>query len=120
MTNNSLNYELTSTESNIAKTLNGWKVIFPAIEIADDDDKEDIKFKKLYSEAIMDSEGELMRHADRMSTDSSYKLGHWHKCVNASFCRATKKLHDFVMGHNACDDLMFTLEVIDNRTIKIS
>ena len=59
-----------------------------------------------------------MRHAERMSTSKiPYNRGQWHKAVNASFSRATQKLHDAAMGHNGCDDLIFSLDVEDQRTI---
>ena len=117
----SISYELDSVdEFNCAHTKNGWKVIFPTIEIADDDDQEDRRFKKFYAAAIEQSEHEILKHAEKMSQSKiPYSIGQWHKCVNASFCHKTQRLHDYVMGHNHCDDLMFRLDVIDNHTLEI-
>ena len=119
--NSEISYDLNEVDQfNCAKTRNGWKVIFPDIKIEEDDDSEDIRFKKLYAAAIEQSEYEILKHAERMSKSNiPYTLGQWHKCVNASFCHETQRLHDFVMGHNGCDDLMFQLEVVDQRTLKL-
>ena len=97
-----------------AFTKSGWKVIFPTI--AQDDDRE---FIQTYEAAIKSAEGEIMKHAEMMST-SNYTVGQWSKAVNSSFSEETKKLHDLVMGNNGCDELMFRLEVIDERTIKVA
>ena len=94
-------------------TKNGWKVIFPTIQ---DDDRE---FNKAYKAAINSARVEIMKRAEMMST-SNYTVGQWSKVVNATFSKETKKLHDLVMGNNGCNDLMFHLEVIDERTIKVA
>ena len=44
----------------------------------------------------------------------------WKHHRDESFSEETKKLHDLVMGNNGCDELMFRLEVIDERTIKVA
>ena len=95
-------------------TKSGWKVIFPTI--AQDDDRE---FNQAYEDAIKSAKDEIMKHAEMMSA-SKYVVGQWSKAVNSSFSKETKKLHDLVMGNNGCDELMFRLEVIDERTIKVS
>ena len=95
-------------------TKSGWKVIFPTI--SQDDDRE---FNQAYEAAINSAKDEIMKHAEMMST-SNYTVGQWSKAVNSSFSEETKKLHDLVMGNNGCDDLMFHLEVIDERTIKVA
>ena len=95
-------------------TKSGWKVIFPTIP--QDDDRE---FIQAYEAAIKSAEGEIMKHAEMMST-SNYTVGQWSKAVNSSFSKETKKLHELVMGNNGCDELVFRLEVIDERTIKVA
>ena len=95
-------------------TKSGWKVIFPTI--AQDDDRE---FNQAYEDAIKSAKDEIMKHAEMMSA-SKYVVGQWSKAVNSSFSKETKKLHDLVMGNNGCDELMFRLEVIDERTIKVA
>ena len=95
-------------------TKSGWKVIFPTI--AQDDDRE---FNQAYEAAINSAKDEIMKHAEMMST-SNYTVGQWSKAVNSSFSKETKKLHDLVMGNNGCDELVFRLEVIDERTIKVA
>ena len=99
-------------------TKSGWKVIFPIIKTQDDSDSEDIELIQTYEAAIKSAEEEIMKHAEMISA-SKYVVGQWSKAVNSSFSKETKKLHDLVMG-NGCDDLMFNLEVIDERTIKVS
>ena len=94
-------------------TKNGWKVIFPTIA------QDDLEFNQAYEAAIKSAEEEIMKHAEMMST-SNYTVGQWSKAVNSSFSKETKKLHDLVMGNNGCDELMFRLEVIDERTIKVA
>ena len=95
-------------------TKSGWKVIFPTI--SQDDDRE---FNQAYEAAINSAKDEIMKHAEMISA-SKYVVGQWSKAVNSSFSKETKKLHDLVMGNNGCDDLMFHLEVIDERTIKVA
>ena len=95
-------------------TKSGWKVIFPTI--SQDDDRE---FNQAYEAAINSAKDEIMKHAEMMSA-SKYVVGQWSKAVNSSFSEETKKLHDLVMGNNGCDELMFRLEVIDERTIKVA
>lgn len=114
-----ISYDLNCVDKyGVAHTKNGWKVCFPEIKVQQDDDAEDINFKRLYAAAIESAEDEIMKHAEKMSTSNiPYTRGQWHKAVNASFSHATQKLHDEVMGHNGCDDLIFTLEVEDQRTI---
>ena len=114
-----ISYDLNCVdEYGVAHTKNGWKVCFPEIKVQPDDDAEDITFKRLYAAAIESAEEEIMKHAERMSVSKiPYTRGQWHKAVNASFNRATQKLHDYVMGMNGCDDLMFRLDVEDQRTI---
>ena len=116
-----ISYELyEADEYNCARTKNGWKVIFPDIKIEDDDDVEDIRFKQLYALAIEQAEYEILKHAEKMSISKTpYTIGQWHKCVNASYCHETQRLHDYVMGKNGCDYLVFQLEVIDNRTLEV-
>ena len=97
-----------------AFTKSGWKVIFPTI--AQDDDRE---FNQAYEAAINSAKDEIMKHAEMISA-SKYVVGQWSKAVNSSFSEETKKLHDLVMGNNGCDELMFRLEVIDERTIKVA
>ena len=99
-----------------AFTKSGWKVIFPTIAIAQDDDR---VFNKAYNAAINSAKDEIMKYAEAMST-SNYTVGQWRKVINSSFSEETKKLHDLVMGNNNCDDLIFRLEVIDERTIKVA
>ena len=97
-------------------TKSGWKVIFPTI--SQDDDRE---FNQAYEAAINSAKDEIMKHAEMMSASASkYVVGQWSKAVNSSFSKETKKLHDLVMGNNGCDELMFRLEVIDERTIKVA
>ena len=96
-------------------TKSGWKVIFPTIP-QDDDDRE---FNQAYEAAIKSAKDEIMKHAEMIS-ESKYTVGQWSKAVNSSFSKETKKLHDLVMGNNGCDELMFRLEVIDERTIKVA
>ena len=95
-------------------TKSGWKVIFPTIP--QDDDHE---FNQAYVAAINSAKDEIMKHAEMIS-ESKYTVGQWSKAVNSSFSKETKKLHDLVMGNNGCDELMFRLEVIDERTIKVA
>ena len=102
-----------------AFTKSGWKVIFSIINTQDDSDYEDIEFIQTYEAAIKSAEEEIMKHAEMMSA-SKYVVGQWSKAVNSSFSKETKKLHDLVMGNNGCDELMFRLEVIDERTIKVA
>ena len=102
-----------------AFTKSGWKVIFSIIKTQDDSDSEDIEFIQTYEAAIKSAEEEIMKHAEMMST-SNYTVGQWSKVVNSTFSEETKKLHDLVMGNNGCDELMFRLEVIDERTIKVA
>ena len=97
-----------------AFTKSGWKVIFPTIP--QDDDRE---FNQVYEAAINSAKDEIMKHAEMISA-SKYVVGQWSKAVNSSFSEETKKLHDLVMGNNGCDELMFRLEVIDERTIKVA
>ena len=99
-----------------AFTKSGWKVIFPTIAIAQDDDR---VFNKAYNAAINSAKNEIMKYAEMISA-SKYVVGQWRKVINSSFSKETMVLHDLVMGNNNCDDLMFHLEVIDNRTIKVS
>ena len=107
MTTTTINYH------NCVFTKNGWKVIFPTIA------QDDLEFNQVYEAAIKSAEEEIMKHAEMMST-SNYTVGQWSKAVNSSFSKETKKLHDLVMGNNGCDELMFRLEVIDERTIKVA
>ena len=100
-------------------TKSGWKVIFSILNTQDDSDSEDIEFIQTYEAAIKSAEEEIMKHAEMMSI-SNYTVGQWSKAVNSSFSEETKKLHDLVMGNNGCDELMFRLEVIDERTIKVA
>ena len=102
-----------------AFTKSGWKVIFSIIKTQDDSDSEDIEFIQTYEAAIKSAEEEIMKHAEMMST-SNYTVGQWSKAVNSSFSKETQKLHDLIMGNNGCDDLIFHLEVIDERTIKVA
>ena len=99
-----------------AFTKSGWKVIFPTIAIAQDDDR---VFNKAYNAAINSAKDEIMKYAEMMST-SNYTVGQWRKVINSSFSKETMVLHDLVMGNNNCNDLIFHLEVIDNCTIKVS
>ena len=96
-------------------TKSGWKVIFPTIP-QDDDDRE---FNQAYEAAIKSAKDEIMKCAEMISA-SKYVVGQRSKAVNSSFSKETKKLHDLVMGNNGCDELMFRLEVIDERTIKVA
>ena len=102
-----------------AFTKSGWKVIFTIIKTQYDSDSEDIEFIQTYEAAINSAKDEIMKHAEMMSA-SKYVVGQWSKAVNSSFSEETKKLHDLVMGNNGCDELMFRLEVIDERTIKVA
>ena len=95
-------------------TKSGWKVIFPTIPQDDD-----LEFNQAYEAAINSAKDEIMKHAEMMSA-SKYVVGQWSKAVNSSFSKETKKLHDLVMGDNGCDELVFRLEVIDERTIKVA
>ena len=115
MTTTTIIYDL-RIDANCAFTKNGWKVIFPIL--VDDDDSEDLEFKQTYKNAIDSAKGEIMKRAEFMST-SNYTVGQWTKAVSSNFSEETKKLHDLVMG-NGCNDLMFNLEVIDERLIKVS
>ena len=94
-------------------TKSGWKVIFPTIA------QDDLEFNQVYEAAIESAKDEIMKHAEMISA-SKYSIGQWSKAVNSSFSKETKKLHDLVMGNNGCDELMFRLEVIDERTIKVA
>ena len=107
MTTTTINYH------NCVFTKNGWKVIFPTIA------QDDLEFNQVYEAAIESAKDEIMKHAEMIST-SKYSIGQWSKAVNSSFSKETKKLHDLVMGNNGCDELMFRLEVIDERTIKVA
>lgn len=107
MTTTTINYH------NCVFTKNGWKVIFPIIA------QDDLEFNQVYEAAIESAKDEIMKHAEMMSA-SKYVVGQWSKAVNSSFSKETKKLHDLVMGNNGCDELMFRLEVIDERTIKVA
>lgn len=107
MTTTTINYH------NCVFTKNGWKVIFPTIA------QDDLEFNQVYEAAIESAKDEIMKHAEMMSA-SKYVVGQWNKAVNSSFSKETKKLHDLVMGNNGCDELMFRLEVIDERTIKVA
>ena len=107
MTTTTINYH------NCVFTKNGWKVIFPTIA------QDDLEFNQVYEAAINSAKDEIMKHAEMMSA-SKYVVGQWSKAVNSSFSKETKKLHDLVMGNNGCDELIFRLEVIDERTIKVS
>ena len=102
-----------------AFTKSGWKVIFSIINTQYDSDSEDIEFIQTYEAAIKSAEEEIMKHAEMISA-SKYVVGQWSKAVNSSFSKETKKLHDLVMGNNGCDELVFRLEVIDERTIKVA
>ena len=95
-------------------TKSGWKVIFPTIPQDDD-----LEFNQAYEAAINSAKDEIMKHAEMISA-SKYAVGQWSKAVNSSFSKETKKLHDLVMGDNGCDELVFRLEVIDERTIKVA
>lgn len=120
MTTKTINYNLRNVNDyNCAFTKNGWKVIFPIIQIQDDDDYEDIEFIKDYEAAIKSVKGEILKHAEMIS-ESNYAVGQWNKVVNSTFSKETKKLHDLVMGNNGCDELVFRLEVIDHCTIKVA
>ena len=101
-------------DHNCAFTKSGWKVIFTTI--LQDDDPE---FYQAYEAAIESAKDEIMKHAEMMSA-SNYVVGQWSKAVNSTFSEETKKLHDLVMGNNGCDELVFRLEVIDERTIKVA
>ena len=103
----------TINDHNCAFTKNGWKVIFPTIA------QDDLEFNQVYEAAIESAKDEIMKHAEMISA-SKYSIGQWSKAVNSSFSKETKKLHDLVMGNNGCDELMFRLEVIDERTIKVA
>lgn len=119
MTTATINYNLRNVDDhNCAFTKSGWKVIFPII-LVEDDDPEDIEFNQVYEAAIESAKDEIMKHAEMMSA-SKYVVGQWSKAVNSSFSEETKKLHDLVMGNNGCDELVFRLEVIDERTIKVA
>lgn len=107
MTTTTINYH------NCVFTKNGWKVIFPTIA------QDDPEFNQVYEAAIESAKDEIMKHAEMISA-SKYVVGQWSKAVNSSFSKETKKLHDLVMGNNGCDELMFRLEVIDERTIKVA
>lgn len=107
MTTTTINYY------NCVFTKNGWKVIFPTIA------QDDLEFNQVYEAAIESAKDEIMKHAEMISA-SKYSIGQWSKAVNSSFSKETKKLHDLVMGNNGCDELMFRLEVIDERTIKVA
>ena len=107
MTTTTINYH------NCVFTKNGWKVIFPTIA------QDDLEFNQAYEAAINSAKDEIMKHAEMISA-SKYVVGQWSKAVNSSFSKETKKLHDLVMGNNGCDELIFRLEVIDERTIKVS
>ena len=107
MTTTTINYR------NCVFTKNGWKVIFPTIA------QDDLEFNQVYEAAIKSAKDEIMKHAEMISA-SKYAVGQWSKAVNSSFSKETKKLHDLVMGNNGCDELMFRLEVIDERTIKVA
>ena len=107
MTTTTINYH------NCVFTKNGWKIIFPTIA------QDDLEFKQVYEAAIESAKDEIMKHAEMISA-SKYSIGQWSKAVNSSFSKETKKLHDLVMGNNGCDELMFRLEVIDERTIKVA
>lgn len=107
MTTTTINYH------NCAFTKNGWKVIFPTIA------QDDLEFNQVYEAAIESAKDEIMKHAEMISA-SKYSIGQWSKAVNSSFSKETKKLHDLAMGNNGCDELMFRLEVIDERTIKVA
>lgn len=107
MTTTTINYH------NCVFTKNGWKVIFPTIA------QDDLEFNQVYEAAINSAKDEIMKHAEMISA-SKYVVGQWSKAVNSSFSKETKKLHDLVMGNNGCDELMFRLEVIDERTIKVA
>ena len=96
-----------------AFTKSGWKVIFPTIA------HDDRVFNKAYNAAINSAKNEIMKYAEMMST-SNYTVGQWRKVINSSFSKETMVLHDLVMGNNGCDELMFRLEVIDERTIKVA
>ena len=96
-----------------AFTKSGWKVIFPTIS------QDDREFNQAYEAAINSAKDEIMKRAEMISA-SKYVVGQWSKAVNSSFSKETKKLHDLVMGNNGCDELMFRLEVIDERTIKVA
>lgn len=109
MTTTTINYN----HNNCAFTKNGWKVIFPTIA------QDDLEFNQVYEAAIESAKDEIMKHAEMISA-SKYSIGQWSKAVNSSFSKETKKLHDLVMGNNGCDELMFRLEVIDERTIKVA
>ena len=109
MTTTTINYD----HNNCAFTKNGWKVIFPTIA------QDDLEFNQAYEAAIESAKDEIMKRAEMMSA-SKYVVGQWSKAVNSSFSKETKKLHDLVMGNNGCNDLMFHLEVIDERTIKVA
>ena len=119
MTTATINYDLRVDANNCAFTKNGWKVIFPIILVEDDDDSEDLEFNQAYEAAINSAKDEIMKHAEMMSA-SKYVVGQWSKAVNSSFSKETKKLHDIVMGDNGFDELVFHLEVIDERTIKVA
>lgn len=107
MTTTTINYH------NCAFTKSGWKVIFPTIA------QDDLEFNQAYEAAIESAKDEIMKHAEMISA-SKYSIGQWSKAVNSSFSKETKKLHDLVMGNNGCDELIFRLEVIDERTIKVA
>ena len=107
MTTTTINYH------NCVFIKNGWKVIFPTIA------QDDLEFNQVYEAAIESAKDEIMKHAEMISA-SKYSIGQWSKAVNSSFSKETKKLHDLVMGNNGCDELMFRLEVIDERTIKVA
>ena len=96
-----------------AFTKNGWKVIFPTIA------HDDRVFNKAYNAAINSAKDEIMKYAEMISA-SKYVVGQWRKVINSSFSKETMILHNLVMGNNGCNDLIFKLEVIDNRTIKVS
>ena len=102
-----------------AFTKSGWKVIFSIINTQYDSDSEDIEFIQTYEAAINSAKDEIMKHAEMISA-SKYVVGQWSKAVNSSFSKETKKLHDLIMGNNGCDELVFRLEVIDERTIKVA
>lgn len=103
------------TTNNCEFTKNGWKVIFPTITQDDDD----LEFNLAYEAAIKSAKVEIMKHAELISA-SKYAVGQWSKCINASFSKETKSLHNLVMGNNGCDELVFRLEVIDHHTIKVA
>ena len=89
------------------------------------EDNEDKEFMTLYFNAIDSVRDKLAKAAKQFADDliadgQTTAFGRYRKAVNSSATKATRALAEYIGEHPACDNLIFTIELAEERRILIS